>query len=272
MNDRKREPARWIFSSELRDCNSTVSEGEGDFRKEFFLTPGGSMGRRVLFCGKLNAKTEDGDMTKMTVADPTGAFYVTFFSKDFNQHVKEEISGVQAGDEVLIMGRTSYFRTDEGKMYVNINPETVRKVSSESVDYWTQRTAFLLRRRILAIREARNNPEASIESLVGKGFTEDEASGVLESQKVYQAYDIQKLEEIAMTVNSARPSENAMKLKDDVAGYIRKFDPLGGVSYNDILTEFRKKGSSDSDIDEVINVLWGDGEIFEVEKRKFKSA
>ena len=272
MNDRRREPARWIFSSELRECNSTISEGEGEYRKELFITPGGSMGRRVLFCGKLNAKSEEGDMTKMTVADPTGAFYVTFFSKDFNQNVKEEISRVQIGDEIMTMGRTSFFRTDEGKMYVNINPENVIKISSESVDYWISRTSFLLRRRIFAIREVRNNPEANMESLMGKGFTEDEAKGVLESQKVYGSYDIQKLEEIALSVISAKPSENVVKIKEDVASYIKRFDPIGGISYNEIMAEFRKRNFQDPDIDEAINNLWHEGDIFEVEKRKFKTA
>ncbi|MGP6239313.1 hypothetical protein ACNF40_02700 [Cuniculiplasma sp. SKW4] len=272
MSDKRREPARWIFSSEMRECNSTINEGEGEYSREFFVTPGGSMGRRVLFCGKLNAKTEEGDMTKMTVADPTGAFYVTFFSKDFNQNVKEDISKVQVGDEIMTMGRTSFFRTDEGKLYVNINPESVTRVSSESVDYWISRTSFLLRRRIMAIREVRNNPEASIESLMGKGFSQDEAKGVMESQKIYGSYDIQKLEEIAISVNSAKPSENVIRIKDEVASFIGRFDPLGGISYNEIMAEFRKRNIPDSDIDEAINTLWHDAEIYEVEKRKFKTA
>ncbi len=271
MNDKRREPARWIFSSELRECNNTITEGEGDYKREYFVTPGGSVGRRVLFCGKLMAKNEEGDMTKMTVADPTAAFYVTYFSKEFNQDVKNDISKVNVNDEIIVMGRTSYYRTEEGKMYVNINPESVRKIDEESSNYWISRTAFLLQRRLLAIREIRNNPEATMESLMGRGFTEDEATGAMESAKLYPSYDIQRLEEIALSVSVARPSGEAMKLKDDILAFIQKNTPIGGAAYDEIVREFKNRGVSNEDIDETLNVLGLDGEIFEAEKRKFRT-
>ena len=55
MNEKKREPARWIIARELRECSETVMVGEGESQKEHFITPLGTRGRRILFCGKITS-------------------------------------------------------------------------------------------------------------------------------------------------------------------------------------------------------------------------
>ncbi len=269
--ERRREPARWIFAKELRDTTMTFVEGEDDARREYFITPGGSYGRRILICGKITQKTQDNDMTKFTVADNTGAFYVTFFSKDFNQNTKVQVDAVNENDLVVLMGRTSYFRSNEGKMYININPEYVRTVNEIDTEYWKMRTAKSLNNRLLAIKEIRKSPEIDQNHLMDLGFTEDEAKGSLKAYSLYENYNTGPLEEIIAGMSSYQFSDAAVKLKDNVLQIIKENNPFGGISYDEILQRLAKDGVEARQLDETLNLLGTDGEIYEAGKRKFRA-
>ena len=271
MNDKKREPARWIIARELRECTETVMEGEGESQKENFITPLGTRGRRILFCGKITSKTEENEMTKLAVSDSTGAFYVSFFPKDFNQAVKEQIDLVNQDDTVIVMGKTSFYKTDEGRMYVNINPESIRIIDEDSSQYWMSRSAFLLKRRILGIKELKKNPDSSESSLVSLGFTEDEASAMVQSSSLYSSYDIARMEEILMEISASKVSESTSELKDKIFEIIKARNGLGGVTYDEIAREMKIDMQSTQEMDQALTLLLEEGEIFESSRRKYKT-
>ncbi|MCL4323228.1 MAG: hypothetical protein M1498_02100 [Candidatus Thermoplasmatota archaeon] len=270
MMEKRREPARWIFAKEMRDTSLTFVEGEDDARKEYFITPLGSFGRRILICGKITQKTQENEMVKFTVADHTGAFYITFFSKDFNQNTKLQIDLVSENDVVVLMGRTSYFRSNEGKMYININPEYVRKVNETDAEYWKARTSKSLKDRLYAIKEIRKSPDMDLNHLMELGLTEDEAKGCLKASTVYDNYNIGPLEEIIAGMSSYQFSDAALKIKDKIFGIIKENTPFGGITYDQILERVSKEGIEARQLDETLNMLGTDGEIYEAEKRKFK--
>ncbi len=271
MIEKKREPARWIFAKELRDTSLTIMEGDDEARKEYFITPAGSFGRRILFCGKITQKKEENEMTKMTVADHTGAFYVTFFSKEFNQNTKIQIERVNENDEVMIVGRTTYFKTNEGKMYININPETVRNISETDTEYWKVRCALSLNSRLAAIREIRKSQDIDDKHLGDLGFTQDEARGCIKASELYEGYNMGQLEEIIAGMSVYQFSDTAIKLREKVMDIIRENNPFGGITYEQILEKLSKEGVEPRQLDETLNLLGTDGEIFEAEKRKFKA-
>ena len=271
MNDKKREPARWIISREMRECTETVMEGEGEAQKEYFISPLGTKGRRILFCGKITSKTEEGEMTKLVISDSTGAFYVTFFSKDFNQAVKEQIDLVNMDDTVLVLGKTSYYRTDEGRMYININPESIRTVDEDSVQYWMSRSAFLLRRRILGIKELKKSPDSSEKTLLSMGFSEEEASALVQSNLVYATYDVARMEEILLEISAGKVSETANDLREKIFELVKEKSAIGGITYDDIAKILNIDMQSTQDMDQALSLLLGDGEVFEATRRKYKA-
>jgi RPA family protein len=271
LSDRRREPARWIFSKELRECTKTKLEEEEDSRREYFITPGGAIGRRILICGKITHKSDENDVVKITIADPTGAFYVTFFSKDFNQDTKAQIDLVTENDEVMLMGRTTFFRSAEGKMYVNINPEVVQKIGTEDSEYWKIQSSKYLGRRLQILKEIGKSPKIDEIHLVELGYTKEEVLGCLESKIQYENYNLTSLEEILVSVTSYKVSDNAVKLRDSVLAEIKENNPFGGITYDDLLGKLSKDGITASQLDETLNLLGSDGEIFEAEKRKFRA-
>jgi hypothetical protein len=271
MNDKKREPARWVISREMRECTETIKEGEGEAQKEYFISPLGTKGRRILFCGKITSKTEEGEMTKLVISDSTGAFYVTFFSKDFNQTVKEQIDLVNQDDTVMVLGKTSYYRTDEGRMYININPESIRTVDEDSVNFWMSRSSFLLRRRIIGIKELKKSPESSEKTLISMGFSEDEATAMVQSNSIYETYDVARMEEILLEISAGKVSETTNDLKEKIFDLVKQKSSLGGITYDDIAKEMNIDMQSTQDMDQVLSILLGDGEVFEASRRKYKA-
>lgn len=271
-NEKRREPARWVFSRELRDTTLTHVDDEYDVKREYFITKAGSVGRRVLFCGKITQKNEENETIKLTVADPTGAFYVTFFSKDFNQDTRAELDLVSENQNVMVVGRTSFFTSNEGKFYVNINPETVREVREEDLEYWKIQAIAYLKRRLSIMHELSKSPELNEEQIVSLGFTQDEAEGCIMANSAYSTPDLGSLEDLLISMNSYHVSEDAINLKDEVFQIIKESAAFGGITYQEILDTISKKGKDSQQLDEALNLLGAEGEVYEAEKRKFRPA
>lgn len=271
-NEKRREPARWLFSKELRDTTLTNVNDENDVKKEYFITQAGSVGRRILLCGKITQKTEENETIKLTIADPTGVFYMTFFSKDFNQDTRVELGLVSEGQNVMAVGRTSFFTSNEGKFYVNINPESVREVREEDMEYWKIQAIAYLKRRLSIMHELSKSPELNEGQIVSLGFTEDEAAGCIMAHSAYSAPDLGNLEELLISMNSYHVSETAIVLKDKVLEIIKESGAFGGITYQEILDKISKDGQNSQQLDEALNLLGSEGEVYEAEKRKFRPA
>ncbi len=270
MNEKKREPARWIFAKELRNTSLTTLEGDEENKKEYFITQGGSVGRRILFCGKITQKNGEGDMIKMVVADLTGAFYLTFFPKDFNQETKLQIDKVKENDEVMVIGRTSYFKSPEGKFFININPESVRTVEESDSEYWKTQSLSYLKRRITILHELQKSPDLTEDQLVAMGFNQEEAEGCKKAIEAYERPNIGPLEELLLASDTNNVSEAALVLKEQVLNLVKENGLIGGITYQEILDQLSSKGIDSKQLDEILNLLGSDGEIYESEKRKFR--
>ncbi len=271
-NDKKREPAKWLFARELRDTTLTHVEDEDETKREFFMTQSGSVGRRILFCGKITQKSEENEIIKLTVADPTGAFYLTFFSKEFNQNTKAELGMVSENQNVMVIGRTSFFRSNEGKFYVNINPESVREIGEDDLEYWKLQAIKYLKRRLAIMHELSKSPEMREEQIVSLGYTEEEAIACIMANSAYSTPSLTGMEELLLSLDSYHVSEDALGLKDEVLSIIKENGAFGGITYNQILEKISKKGKDAKQLDETLNLLGSDGDIYEAEKGKFRPA
>ncbi|EQD79024.1 Nucleic acid binding, OB-fold, tRNA/helicase-type domain protein, partial [mine drainage metagenome] len=174
MKEGKREPARWIFSKELRDTTVIEEETEGEKAKTIFVSPIGTFGRRIFFTGKVTNMRNDEKSIRLTISDPTGAFYLSFFERDFNQNVKRQMEKIETNQNVAVMGRVSHYKGEDGKIFFNVTPELIFESDDNSMNFWIMRTAYLSKRRLIAIRETQKKPDVTKANLEASGFTSDE--------------------------------------------------------------------------------------------------
>lgn len=268
---RRRETAKWIFSKELKDTTfvEDVKEGEG---RPYIVTPLGSRVKRLLLCGTVTSRSVEENMTRLTVADPTGSFYLSIFQSEYTPDVKASADSMENNTKVLVYGRVNPFKTGEGALYFSVNPEMIMQVDQPALIYWTLRTAHITKRRIYAIREARKNQTDDPINIVKLGYTREEAESALNSIKHYNSYNIESfLEALSIAEKSLSASEKSAELRDIILSIISENNRDGkGCRYEDIVDMASKKNIDQSLVDETLNTLGSDGEIFEVSLKRYK--
>lgn len=272
MMPRKREFAYWIYARELRDSTVMEENQEEERAKPYVITPLGSRVRRVLVTGKVTQKNPDENMTKMTISDPSGNFYLTAFSNDFGSQGKIMLDELELNDTVMVMGRVNSFQ-NEGKIYFNINPELATRIDDTALKYWNLKASHSARRKIFAIRAVEKLENPDKEDIMKMGYSAEEADSALRSVKNYPAYNPGDIEAVANggTSMTAQPAQDTGK-RDFVLDYIRNNDEDGkGCRYEDILAAANNASIQQSDVDELLNTLGSDGEIFEVSLKRYKS-
>lgn len=273
MAPRKREPAKWIFAKELKDSVQLEEKDPDEKGKPYVITPLGTRSKRVLIAGTVTSKNSEENLTKVAIADATGTFYVNAFANDFNIEQKQSLDSLEPDNTVTIMGRINPFRTDDGVFYFNINPELVVKSDSISSDFWNMRTAYVSIRKLFAIREALKSDNSEMENLTKLGYTEQEAEDALRAKEFYKDYDFQRFQELAQGVIDSlmKPSQSA-ESKTLILEYVRDNDTDGkGCRYEDIVIAGSNKGMEQTEVDEILNALGSEGEIYEVSLKRYKA-
>ena len=271
MMPRKREFAYWIFARELRDSTVIQENQEEERSKPYIITPLGSRVRRVLFCGTVTQKNSEENMTKVTVTDGTGNFYITAFANDFGIQGKIMLDELEINDSVTVMGRVSTFK-NEDKIYFSINPEIAVKADEISLRFWNLRARHSARRKIYAIRVASGEREMKKEDIMQKGYSPEEAECAIRSVQNYPDYNSQDFE-VSITSGSGQAVQkpDGKNNRDFVLGYIKSNDSDGkGCRYEDIIAAARNSSISQGDVDDLLNDLGSDGEIFEVSLKRYK--
>ncbi|KPV46992.1 hypothetical protein SE19_03055 [Acidiplasma aeolicum] len=275
----KREKANWIFSRELKDSN--VLEGED--KRPYVITPLGTRVKRVLITGRITFKNSDEKMVKITLADYIGSFYITAFKSGFNSDMAEEVDKYNVNDTVVIMGKVSAFKTEDNVFYFSINPEMIKPISEIERYFWGERSFYIARRKIYAIREINKDEEANEETLIKLGYTREEAEDAVRSKNYYKDYDFNSYLSAISAINYEMPSNEAVKtetggqekLIPDVEGfildYIKNNDDGPGCRYDDIIIAAKNEGITQEQVDETLNLLGSNGDIYEVSLKRYKA-
>lgn len=273
MMQRKREFSRWIISKELKDTTVVEDLPENEKGKPYVITPLGSRVKRILIAGVVTSKNVEDNLTKMTLADGAGSFYISTFRNDYQPGIKEQADSVEVGSSLVVMGRISTFKTDDGVLYLNINPEMISAASQAGIAYWTSRTALVAKRKILAAKEANKLEKPDKGALVLMGYSEEEAECALRQLNYYKTYDLNAFLDVITSVPKApEVGTAASPSRDQVLDYIRSnADPQKGAQYEDIVAHMKEKNVDQSDVDELLNVLGSDGEIYEVSLKRYKA-
>jgi RPA family protein len=268
----KREPSKWIFSRELKDCKIIEELEPEEKGKPYVVTPLGTRVKRVMLTGTVTQKFPDENLTKITVSDAVGSFYVSVFQSEFRQEQKAEIDSLEVNDTVFIMGRINPFKTAEGAMYFNINPEFNGKKSQETVDFWNLKTKYIARRKLYAIREALKNPESNEKSLTQLGYTKEEAQSAIRAREKYPEYDFQNFEQLILSSSAKRPESHETEFKQVVLDYVKNNDTDGkGCRYEDLVIASSNLGIDQNKVDELLNTLGSEGDIYEVSLKRYKA-
>ncbi len=265
---RKRERDNWIFSSELRDSIAL----EDEEKKLYALTPLGTKAKRVLFCGIVMSKQSDDKMTRVTVSDSLGLFYVSAFAGGFNPEEQKMLDSLETEDKIMLSGKINPFKTNEGSYIFSIRPEIVSKIETNEMDYWTIMTSYSTKKKIFAIREIMKIEDPDINKMVQMGYTNYEAECALAAIKNFKDYDFQKLMDgIETAVVSSKAEAKVPEARDMILKYIKENDSDGkGCKYEDIVVAARNMNVDQSTVDEVLNTLGSLGEIFEVSLKRYR--
>ncbi|ARD84368.1 hypothetical protein [Ferroplasma acidiphilum] len=292
----KRENSYWLFSRELKD--STKLEGEE--KRPYVITPLGTKVKRILFAGAITYKNSDDRMVKVTVADYIGSFYLTAFKTGFSSEMAEELDKFNVNDIVMVMGKVSSFKTDDGIFYFSVNPELIKSIGETERYFWGVRASYVAKRKILAITEAIKDDVATVDTLLKLGYSQDEAEDAIRAKEYYTDYDFKSYMDAISSINFDSPvmavahremdienpesfetegnssnqqntgAPQTFNIEEFVLAYIKNNDSGPGCKYDDIIISCSNAGISREKVDEILNSLGSRGEIYEVSLKRYK--
>ena len=234
-------------------------------------------------------------MVKMTIADYIGSFYLTAFKTGFNSEMADEMDRYNVNDTVIVMGKVSSFKTDDGIFYFSINPELMKSISETERYFWGIRTSYVTKRKLLAITEAIKDDAATAETLVKIGYSHEEAEDAIRARENYADYDFTSYTNAVSAINFDSPvmaenissgaidnvenSENTenssapqtFNVETFVLDYIKSNDSGPGCKYDDIVISCTNAGIPRERVDEILNSLGSSGEIYEVSLKRYKA-
>ena len=191
----KREPAVRMLAEEFRGA-SLIEEGSGEFDPSYVIT---SLGARVnrLFVGGLLERferrdTDSGAMYDLQVRDPTGAHYIRVGS--FQPELLPTVEALEARWEegetmlLLVIGKSRFFRNDEGAVYTSVRAESIIESDREAYAGWlTEASEATLRRMHWADVGAELEPSAA--AYAEAGIPEDLRLGLQLARGHYGSVD-----------------------------------------------------------------------------------
>lgn len=193
-------------------------------------------------------------------------------NREFSILQKEKLDSYSQGNLVTVMGRVSSLRTEQGGLYFTIFPEKIYEADENTRLFWTIMTSSSAERKIMAIKEASKLEKPEALSLVKLGYTREEAECALRSVKHYPGADLAPLiDAISGSTASARVSETVNNAKEQLLAVIRTSEDPKGCRYEDILSAMEGQGVERQTVDEALNLLGTEGEVYEVSLKRFRA-
>ena len=139
----EREPARRVFSNELRECRYQFKDGEDEKSPTFVLLPTGERCNRIFIVGTLTEKTRQGDQNlfyRGRVIDPTGTFFI--MAGSYQPEAMQQLAKIETPAFVAVIGKPNLYRKDEASApMVSVRVESINVVDKDTRDIWVLDTA-----------------------------------------------------------------------------------------------------------------------------------
>ncbi len=287
---RLRQPAKRMFAVEY---NRSQHEDRGleENAPNYVISPLGENINRVYFIGVMMSKTNNGTdespMYRAEVRDPTGTFYL--YAGQYQPQALTALAQLDPPTLIGVVGKVRTFIREDGSFYASVKPEVVFPVDIPQRDRWINESSKFTMERIKACRDAYDMDEPDEEKLQEKGHPGRAIQSALRSVGIYGNTD---LEPIKLGVKDAldlviegggesigeipvlSPSEGAVAatpekkevaddVKDTVLEIIKNLTGEKGALYRDIITDCEKKGIDKIQLEETIQELLDEGQVYE---------
>ncbi|MDG6223917.1 MAG: hypothetical protein QCI82_00210 [Candidatus Thermoplasmatota archaeon] len=277
---RGRETAQRLFAVEY---NSSRFEDRAieENAPNYVITPLGSHVNRLFFMGVLMNKTNTGtgDLPnfKAEVRDPTGTFYL--YAGQYQPQPLAVLSHLEPPALVGVVGKVRTFTKEDGTFYSSVKPESIFKVDVPQRDRWVLETSRFTLERIKAYEDVLEMEEPSLELLAEKGHPTRAGECALDALRHYgrsevKAYaDAVKIALMAVVEGNGRPVEigNAEPVKEDIGedvkatvlSIIKELSGERGALYRDIMKECEARSIDKITLEEIIQALLDEGQVYE---------
>jgi hypothetical protein len=138
----EREPARRVFSAELRECRYQFKDSEDEKSPTFVLLPSGERCNRIFLVGTLTEKQRQGDQNifyRGRVVDPTGTFFI--MAGSYQPEAMQQLAKIDTPAFVAVIGKPNLYQTPDGAFLVSVRVESITVVDKETRDLWVLDTS-----------------------------------------------------------------------------------------------------------------------------------
>ncbi|MDR0309712.1 MAG: glycerol dehydrogenase [Candidatus Methanoplasma sp.] len=295
-----REMAWRLFSSELNSATYEI-KGDGEKSPSYVVTKLGAMVNRVLVAGVLTEKenvgTADEPMWRGRIQDlATGNFFINVGR--YQPEAAAAIADIDTPAFVAVVGKVRTYTTDDGKVFVSIRPERIVKITEEIRAQWILDAARSTWIRLNNMKKAASLKEFSQTALVGKGFSERDAKGIITALEQYDlpnsAVYLKSIQTALRTIlpeknidlglpedMSDSPDEidietgsavgNSADVEDIILSLLEELDVDGkGAPRDELERRAESEGISSMELEEVSNTLMDKGLVYEPNLRYLK--
>ncbi|MBN1390330.1 MAG: hypothetical protein JXA22_06790 [Candidatus Thermoplasmatota archaeon] len=285
---RMREVARRVFAVEY---NRSQHEDKGleENAPNYIITPLGATVNRVYFVGvmmtKSNTGSDDSPQYRVEVRDPTGTFYL--YAGQYQPQAINMIAGLDPPTLVGVVGKVRTFVKEDGTFYASVKPEAVFPVDIPQRDRWIVETSRFTMERLRAVKDAMEEEQPSIDSLMEKGHPKRTAESGVNAVGLYGNFDLSPYKEGVRTaldmvlesdgksigpgtadrevpqLNIEKDDKNNADLKEQILKIINDVSGEKGALYRDIIARCEKSGIDKIQLEETIQELLDEGQIYE---------
>ena len=279
----QRQPAVRSFAVEYNDSTEECRE-EGQYSPNFVVSPLGAMVNRLFIVGVLLEVTEVGNpdepFTIARVSDPSGSsFRISAGSKKAD--LARKLKNMDTPTFIAVVGKSDLYNPEPGVFRLSIDPEVIHEVDDSARMRWILDTAKATKERIDCLVEAKKMVDPSVEELVSLGFGAYVAEGAIASLENYPSADISKYarstanalsfilpEYKTETISAPKETPKVEKKKGpedilvDILKDLSKTHP-DGVPWEELVTEGKKRGLSELEVEEGYVTLRDQGDIME---------
>jgi RPA family protein len=286
---RIREAAKRIFAIEY---NKSQHEDRGleENAPNYVITPLGTSVNRIYLVGvmmtKTNTGSDDSPQYRVEVRDPTGTFYL--YAGQYQPQALTALNRIEAPALVGVVGKVRTFVRDDGNFYASVKPEVVFPIDIPQRDRWIMTTSKFTMEKLRAIKDAMAEDEPSLDGLLEKGHPKRSAESAMNGIGLYGNFDLAPFKEgvkealqlviegggksigLPETETVEQKDEAAKEkpkptedLKDLVLEIINKVSGEKGALYRDIIAECENRSVDKIQLEETIQELLDEGQIYE---------
>ena len=282
-----RETAWRVFAGELNSSSLEI-KGEEEKSPSYLVTPLGAKLNRILIAGVLldkeNTGTEEEPMWRGRIQDVSGNFFINVGR--FQPNAAASMADLEAPSYVAVVGKVRTYTADDGRVFVTVRPETITNIDERTRNIWVLEAAQSTWDRLVKMKDALRIQNAGKQDLVGKGFSPDDAEGIISALEHYgmpesakylkliqnslrmllpdRNIDLGLPEDLADAPDEIVLGEDTGKGKEFLLSLLEEMD-MGelGVSMEVILKKAAENGMTPEEVEEASDALMDDGLAYE---------